>query len=89
LFLGISTILNSLIILSLKETSQLTMAKLNQDLKSWSSSNKHQFFKVTPTDKEVIEGDTAEFQCQIGNLKGTVEWTKDGLLLGEFFNLLI
>lgn len=41
-----------------------------------------QYFRVKPSDKDIIEGQTAELQCHIGNLGGDVQWTKDGFLLG-------
>ncbi|XP_067131653.1 synaptogenesis protein syg-2-like [Centruroides vittatus] len=41
-----------------------------------------QYFRVRPQDREVKEGETLEFPCQIGHLAGEVQWSKDGFLLG-------
>ncbi|XP_023332616.1 nephrin isoform X4 [Eurytemora carolleeae] len=41
-----------------------------------------QYFLRTPRNTSVAEGDTAVLGCQVGNLLGRVQWTKDGLTLG-------
>ncbi|XP_022244229.1 synaptogenesis protein syg-2-like [Limulus polyphemus] len=46
------------------------------------TESKQQYFQVKPSDTEVIEGLTAMLQCQIRNLAGAVQWSKDGFLLG-------
>ena len=38
---------------------------------------------MTPTDSEITEGHTAILQCQVANQIGQVQWTKDGLTLGQ------
>ena len=43
-----------------------------------------QHFLQTPQDTEVTEGGTAVLYCQVGNQIGQVQWTKDGLTLGDF-----
>ena len=43
-----------------------------------------QYFRVPPTDVEVGEAGTAVIPCEVGNRHGRVQWTKDGLTLGEF-----
>lgn len=47
-----------------------------------------QYFIVKPSDVEIIEGDTVTLQCQVGNQLGAVQWSKNGLLLGNFCNKL-
>lgn len=32
---------------------------------------------------QVIEGETIELNCKIGNQQGRVQWAKDGFLLGK------
>ncbi|XP_022648172.1 nephrin-like [Varroa jacobsoni] len=41
-----------------------------------------QYFKVRPQSVQLIEGQTTELQCHIGNLGGQVQWSKDGFVLG-------
>ncbi|XP_015784363.1 nephrin-like [Tetranychus urticae] len=45
-------------------------------------SSFHQFFRVVPVDMTVTEGDDVELECTVGNQKGSVQWSKDGFLLG-------
>ncbi len=47
-----------------------------------------QYFIRTPRNTSVAEGDTAVLVCQVGNLKGRVQWTKDGLTLGNYISIL-
>lgn len=42
-----------------------------------------QYFRVKPQDTSVIEGQTIELQCRIGNQAGSVQWSKDGFVLGK------
>ena len=42
-----------------------------------------QHFLATPVDTEVTEGQSAILGCRVGNQIGQVQWTKDGLTLGE------
>ena len=44
---------------------------------------RQQYFRVRPQDIEVAEGGTAVIACEVGNREGRVQWTKDGLTLGE------
>ncbi|XP_071033778.1 synaptogenesis protein syg-2 [Parasteatoda tepidariorum] len=46
------------------------------------SYSENQFFRVRPKDQESKEGDEVEFKCHIGNRAGSVQWSKDGFLLG-------
>ncbi|XP_022236928.1 nephrin-like [Limulus polyphemus] len=41
-----------------------------------------QYFRVKPRASEVIQGQTIDLQCQIANLAGAVQWSKDGFVLG-------
>lgn len=42
-----------------------------------------QKFKVTPHDSQVLESTEAILHCEVANLAGQVQWTKDGFALGE------
>ena len=48
-----------------------------------------QFFRLKPQDKEVAQGGSAVIPCEVSNRHGRVQWTKDGLTLGEYKNLII
>uniref|UniRef100_A0A8C5SW59 NPHS1 adhesion molecule, nephrin n=1 Tax=Laticauda laticaudata TaxID=8630 RepID=A0A8C5SW59_LATLA len=41
-----------------------------------------QVFRVEPENVTILEGDTALLKCEVENPTGTVQWVKDGLLLG-------
>ncbi|XP_065366924.1 nephrin isoform X1 [Calliphora vicina] len=41
-----------------------------------------QKFRVTPHDLQVLEGAEAMLRCEVTNLAGAVQWTKDGFALG-------
>jgi hypothetical protein len=42
-----------------------------------------QYFKTRPQPNvDVIEGGSVILQCAIGNQKGSVQWAKDGFVLG-------
>ncbi|KAK4873251.1 hypothetical protein RN001_015280 [Aquatica leii] len=41
-----------------------------------------QYFRVQPRDVKVQEGGEAMLECEVGNLAGQVQWTKDGYALG-------
>jgi hypothetical protein len=47
------------------------------------SSSTQQFFSVKPHDTEVRQGGTVVLPCEIGDRRGRVQWTKDGLTLGK------
>jgi hypothetical protein len=50
-----------------------------------SSTPAQQYFITRPTDVEVVDGTPlVELECQVGNLMGQVQWSKDGFLLGKF-----
>lgn len=42
-----------------------------------------QKFRVTPHDLQVLEGSEALLGCEVTNLAGQVQWTKDGFALGK------
>lgn len=45
-----------------------------------------QKFKATPHDLQVLEGSEAVLRCEVSNLAGQVQWTKDGFALGKFYS---
>lgn len=47
---------------------------------SW---GQQQYFRVQPRDVKVQEGGEATLECEVGNLAGQVQWTKDGYALGS------
>lgn len=42
-----------------------------------------QYFRVLPRDLKVQEGGEAMLECEVANLAGQVQWTKDGFALGK------
>lgn len=52
------------------------------------SAAQQQKFKVTPHDLQVLEGSEAVLRCEVSNLAGQVQWTKDGFALGKCFKLI-
>lgn len=46
-------------------------------------SSQQQYFRVQPRDVKVHEGGEAMLECEVANLAGQVQWTKDGFALGE------
>ncbi|KAG8196719.1 hypothetical protein JTE90_023227 [Oedothorax gibbosus] len=51
-------------------------------LSSCVSAGQQQYFKVKPQSTSVVEGQSIELQCRIGNQAGSVQWSKDGFVLG-------
>lgn len=47
-------------------------------------AGQQQYFRVKPQNTAVVEGQTVELQCRIGNQAGSVQWSKDGFVLGKF-----
>lgn len=47
-----------------------------------------QRFRVTPSNLQIVEGSEALLQCEVSNLAGQVQWTKDGFALGKNFNFI-
>ncbi|KAG5895719.1 hypothetical protein JTB14_025666 [Gonioctena quinquepunctata] len=45
-------------------------------------AQQQQNFRVTPKDVKVHEGGEAMLECEVANLAGRVQWTKDGFALG-------
>lgn len=51
---------------------------------SWSLVyGQQQYFRVQPRDVKVQEGGEAMLECEVANLAGQVQWTKDGFALGR------
>ncbi|KAI5736518.1 hypothetical protein M8J76_004169 [Diaphorina citri] len=50
-------------------------------------SCQQQYFRVVPKNTTVQEGGEVTLECEVSNLAGTVQWTKDGFALG--FNSII
>ena len=48
-----------------------------------SNSLGKQFFRIRPANQTVREGDDIELKCQIGNLQGRVQWTRNGFAMGK------
>ena len=38
---------------------------------------------VKPQNKTLNEGDSTMLQCQVGNLQGVVQWTRNGFAMGK------
>lgn len=53
------------------------------------SAAPQQKFKVTPHDSQVLEGSEAVLRCEVSNLAGQVQWTKDGFALGKFWLFIL
>lgn len=43
-----------------------------------------QYFRIVPRDVKVHEGGEAMLECEVANLNGQVQWTKDGFALGSY-----
>lgn len=41
-----------------------------------------QYFRILPKDVQVHEGGEAVLECEVSNIGGKVQWTKDGFALG-------
>ncbi|RWS06549.1 nephrin-like protein, partial [Dinothrombium tinctorium] len=41
-----------------------------------------QFFRIRPNDEKVVKSSDIELQCNVANQAGSVQWSKDGFLLG-------
>jgi hypothetical protein len=48
-----------------------------------------QYFRVQPRDVKVQEGGEAMLECEVANLAGQVQWTKDGFALGKIYVFLL
>ncbi|KAG8143295.1 hypothetical protein E2320_000541 [Naja naja] len=44
-------------------------------------------FRVEPENVTILEGETALLKCEVENPSGTVQWVKDGLLLGHNWSI--
>lgn len=52
-------------------------------------SAQQQYFRVQPRDVKVHEGGEVTMECEVANLVGQVQWTKDGFALGVFAHIFI
>jgi hypothetical protein len=41
-----------------------------------------QAFREAPTDTSINQGDTVKLTCEVDNIAGQLQWTKDGFALG-------
>lgn len=48
------------------------------------SNAQQQKFRTTPHDLQVLERSEALLRCEVSNIAGQVQWTKDGFALGKF-----
>ena len=46
-------------------------------------AGQQQSFRVAPNDTSVIQGNYAMLECVVDNMKGALQWTKDGFALGQ------
>lgn len=53
------------------------------------STFKKQEFRVLPKDVNAREGSNVTLSCEINDITGDVQWTKDGLALGKSIALCI
>ncbi|XP_022254721.1 nephrin-like isoform X2 [Limulus polyphemus] len=44
--------------------------------------SQQQYFRTRPEDTSVTEGQTAELRCEVEHQAGSVQWSKDGFVLG-------
>ena len=44
-----------------------------------------QYFRIKPQNVNAVERENIQLNCEIGNLAGLVQWSKDGFLLGKCF----
>lgn len=42
-----------------------------------------QYYRLRPKDQKVQEGGEVKLECEVSNLQGQVQWTKDGFALGK------
>ena len=49
------------------------------------ASGQQQYFRISPRDVKVQEGGEAMLECEVANLAGQVQWTKDGFALGNYY----
>ena len=47
---------------------------------------KSQYFIEHPQNQTVNEGETILLKCQVGNLQGTVQWTRAGFAMGKIIS---
>lgn len=51
-------------------------------------NGQQQYFRVQPRDVKVQEGGQVMLECEVANLAGQVQWTKDGFALGKITSLI-
>ncbi|XP_023310255.1 nephrin [Anoplophora glabripennis] len=72
----------------LEDESSISQPHNHQDLTVillttvWAAQAQQQYFRVLPRDVKVQEGGEAMLECEVANLAGQVQWTKDGFALG-------
>lgn len=53
------------------------------------TASKQQHFRVSPKDVNAREGTNVTLNCEIDDITGDVQWTKDGLALGKYsYNII-
>lgn len=62
--------------------SSLQAARLPAQL-----SSQKQYFVIRPRDVKTAQGENVLLECQVGNRRGLVQWSKDGFLLGEYSSI--
>ena len=50
-------------------------------------SSRSQYFIEKPINQTVIEGDNLILKCQVGNLQGAVQWTRNGFAMGKLLQI--
>ena len=66
-----------------KDVCFLFLGLLNAEFRSTRS----QYFIVTPQNQTLNEGDSTMLQCQVGNLQGVVQWTRNGFAMGKLITI--
>ena len=49
-------------------------------------STRSQYFIEKPQNQTLNEGETTMLQCQVGNLQGVVQWTRNGFAMGKSYH---
>ncbi len=52
------------------------------------SNSQNQFYRIQPHDISALIGSNITIPCVIAQPHGDVQWTKDGLALGEFDTII-
>ncbi|XP_022662859.1 nephrin-like isoform X2 [Varroa destructor] len=62
--------------------SSSQISDLSVSSQSHQSQSTQQYFVVRPRDIKTAQGENVLLECQVGNRRGLVQWSKDGFLLG-------